>query len=63
MILVEVHRDSVTRSDGLQLGGKTFQSVLVKYFSRNRVTELWHKLPTDEVNARTMDSFKNRLEQ
>ncbi|KAK8741933.1 hypothetical protein OTU49_002018 [Cherax quadricarinatus] len=52
-----------TRSNGFKLEKFRFRKDIGKYWFGNRVVDEWNKLPSTVIEARTLCSFKNRLDK
>ena len=55
--------ESVTRTNGMKLKGKRFNTDLRKNYFNIRVINRWNALPASVVSARTIDTFKARLDK
>ena len=55
--------NGTTRNNGYKLKGKRFQTNVAKFFFTNRVINIWNSLPTAVVEAKSINSFKNRLDK
>ena len=53
--------NSITRDHNLKLSRQTCR-IRHDYFSQ-RIVEFWNGLPSDDVNASTVNSFKGRLDK
>ena len=53
----------ITRNNGLKLKGKRYKTDIAKHFFTNRIVDVWNKLPSDVVNANTINEFKNRIDK
>ena len=61
--IVTLDTQCVTRSNGLKLKGKRFQTDIAKNFFANRVVNEWNKLPSDVVHSQSINAFKNRIDK
>ena len=52
-----------TRNNGEKLIVKRFNTSIVKHFYPMKITTTWNALPSDIVSSRTVNTFKNRLDQ
>ncbi|NEQ69831.1 MAG: hypothetical protein F6K21_30935 [Symploca sp. SIO2D2] len=55
--------DSGTRGHNLKLEGKNFRADETKFFFFNRTVRIWNSLPSEAVNAISINSFKNKLDK
>jgi hypothetical protein len=61
--LLELHGPSTTRGHNLKLKKKYARTSLRRHFFSNRIVDLWNSLPSNTVNAPSINSFKNRLDK
>ena len=54
---------SVTRNNGWKLKGQRFNTDLRRNFISIRVVEYWNKLPASVVQAKTLATFKKKLDK
>ena len=52
-----------TRNNGEKLIVKRFNTSIAQHFYPIKITTTWNALPSDIVSSRTVNTFKNRLEQ
>lgn len=52
-----------TRSNGFKLHKFRFRKDIGKCWFGNRVVDMWNSLPNAIVEARTLESFKSRLDR
>lgn len=55
--------NGITRNNGFKLNGKRFCTNISKFYFTNRVVEVWNGLPKEVVDAKSINSFKNRLDK
>ena len=55
-------RSNSTRNHGFKIIGKRFSTTEAKYFFTNRIVNIWNSLPHNVVNAKTIETFKTRLD-
>lgn len=58
-IVFEVHRDPVTRYNGLKLTGKRVHTDTAKYWCIEKVVENCNEVPN--IVSKTVDSFTKRV--
>ena len=59
----ELSSQQITRNNGLKIKGQRFNTDLRKNFFNIRVIDFWNKLPASVVQANTIATFKNRLDE
>ena len=52
-----------TRTNNLKLVKKSFNTKKAQMFFTNRIINLWNSLPAKIVNAKSLNSFKNQIDQ
>ena len=61
--LLELMPDSSsTRNHNFKLKKKSFNTNQFKYFYSNRIVNVWNKLPSNVVNAASLNYFKNAID-
>ena len=60
-IFFKRNSSSRTRGHSLKLYKKKFSTKMYKHFFSNRIINSWNQLPQYLINAETINSFKNRL--
>ena len=53
---------SSTRNHNFKLNKKSFNTNQYKYFYANRIVNVWNKLPSKIVNAKSLNNFKNAID-
>ena len=61
--LLELHGNTLTRGHQYKLKKNYTRTSLRKHFFKNRVVDLWNSLPSNTVEAPSINSFKNRLDR
>ena len=61
--MFEIQNDTATRNNGMKLKGKRCNTNIGKNYFNIRVVEHWNKLPAIVVSAKTIDTFKARLDK
>ena len=61
--LFEVDNNSITRGHNFKLKKPPFKTTIRQHFFNNRVVNNWNSLPSDAVNATSINSFKNKLDK
>ena len=61
--LLKLQTNSITKSNGYKLEKIRVNSTQYQHFFSNRVVNLWNSLPSDIVNASSINLFKNRLDK
>ena len=59
--LINVNAECNTRGHNFKLLKNSPNLNTYKYFFTNRVTNLWNQLPSDVVNASSVNCFKNKI--
>ncbi len=59
----EVQRQSITRDHGFKVKKEKTNSALRTRFFGNRAANIWNALPVAVVNAPSLNTFKNRLDE
>ena len=62
-ISISFHSGLATRGNIFKLNNGVFRYDLRKYFFANRIVKLWNDLPDYVVAAKTINSFKGRLDK
>ncbi len=52
----------ITRGHDKKLYQKRYVKEVRKFFFTNRIVKMWNTLPSDVVNAPSVNAFKNRLD-
>ncbi len=58
-----VNQENRTRNNGFKLDKFKFKREIGKNWFGNRVVDEWNKLPNEIITAKTVSSFKNRLDK
>ena len=61
--MLELHTNQRTRNNGRPLKEKRCHTDIGRRFFSNRVVRHWNKLPAEVVNAKTISTFKNRIDR
>ena len=61
--LINVNAECNTRGHNFKLLKNSPKLNTYKYFFTNRVTNLWNQLPSDVVNASSVNCFKNKIDR
>ena len=61
--LINVNAECNTRGHNFKLLKNSPNLNTYKYFFTNRVTNLWNQLPSDVVNASSVNCFKNKIDR
>lgn len=60
--LLTIDSSSCTRSNGFKLTKPGFNTNPYKYFFTNRIVNDWNSLPSQVVNADSLNTFKNKID-
>ena len=61
--VLRIHQQDRTRTNGFKLDKFRFRKEIGRNWFGNRVVDEWNKLPNGVVSARTVQTFKNRLDK
>ena len=59
----EVQSHSITRDHGFKVKKEKNNSAIRSRFFGNRIANIWNALPADIVNASSLNSFKNKIDE
>ena len=62
-VVLVMANSSITRGHNLKLSRLTCRSRIRHYYFSQRIVEYWNGLPSDVVNASSVNSFKGRLDK
>ena len=61
--VLKINSGDRTRSNGFKLDKFRFRRELGRNWFGNRVVDEWNRLPDQIINARSLNSFKNKIDQ
>ena len=62
-ILKLMNENSITRGHKLKLEKMAFKTTVRQKFFTNRIVEPWNKLPSNVIEAPSINAFKNRFDK